>query len=110
MSEQRYRPFSNGSQFGDWQASNCERCTKCIDGPNDPSPFLPPCQIESALIDALFDDGTVSHEMAIRMGYLDADGNAIDKPGEPPRYGWQCMEVEWTQEWIDECVAKQRLN
>lgn len=71
--------FSNGSQYADWQASNCERCKK-----------IEQCEIWFALDDALWDDGTVSQEIAKRAGY-DAD-----------RYLWPCGEVEWTEEWKTE--------
>ncbi len=92
MAEERHRPFSCGSQFGDWQNSNCCRCTKFNpEGLGD-------CEIDKALLHAMFEDGSVSTEIAERMGYLD---------NSPPRqdgfsYNWQCKEVDWTQEWREE--------
>lgn len=79
MKETRYNPFSNGSQYGDWAASNCWRCTK-----DAPIGVPPTCPIQIALDGALFDDGTVSKDIARRMGYLGHEGH----------YGWPCGEIE----------------
>jgi len=82
----RIRIFSNGSQYMDWQASNCERCKKAI------WTFEPPtCPIQVALEEADFDDGTISEEIAKQSGY------------DKERYVWPCAEVEWTEEWKAEC-------
>ena len=83
--------FSNGTQFMDWQSSNCERCKKSTFndasiGVND----LPKCEIEYALMYALMDDGTVTEEIKKRSGY------------ESSRYVWPCNETEWTKEWMNE--------
>jgi hypothetical protein len=86
MSKERVRPFSNGSQFGDWCASNCERCTKAT-AEQEPHEL---CEIAKALGEAYWDDGSVSKEIGDRMGYKDES---------PPAYVWQCGEVVWTEEW-----------
>ncbi len=67
--------FSNGSQDGDWITANCQ---KCIKSHADCSA----CDIELALTCAYFDDGTVSKEIADRMGY------------EPLVYNLKCGEFE----------------
>lgn len=96
MSDTKIRPFSCGTQFIDWQNSNCCRCTKYNpEGIGD-------CEIDKALLYASMGDGSVNEEIAERMGYLD---------NSPPRqegfsYNWQCGEVEWTQEWREECADK----
>ena len=75
----KVRPFHCGSQYADWEASNCERCTQEVS-----------CDIRRTLLWAYFDDGYVPEEIGRRMGY---DGSA------PLRYSWPCSEVEWTEEW-----------
>lgn len=82
----RIRIFSNGSQFADWEASNCQRCKKWAGWDK-----LPTCEIDVALGEAYLGDGTVSQEIATRAGY-DAE-----------KYVWCCGEVEWTEEWILRC-------
>lgn len=77
--------FSNGSQYADWQTSNCYRCTK-FSGYGE----LPTCEIDEAIGIAYLSDGTVSQKIATRAGY------------DPERYVWCCGEVEWTEEWIAE--------
>jgi hypothetical protein len=84
--------FASGAQFDDWQASNCERCTKgsWALGPED----WPTCEVESALFGALVGDGRVSGDIARRAGYQGAE-----------RYVWCCGEVDWTEAWKHECLA-----
>lgn len=89
---ERHQPFSCGSQFLDFQNSNCCRCTKY--NPEG----IGKCEIDNALLEAQFGDGSVSAEIAERMGFLD---------NSPPRqegfsYNWQCGEVDWTPEWVAE--------
>jgi len=90
MTEQkRVRIFSSGSQYSDWVASNCERCTKYdLDD-------LPTCEIDEALGVAYFEDGTVTEAIAKRAGYTEPN----------LAYVWQCGEVEWTVEWKAEKAA-----
>lgn len=99
MSEKRYTPFSNGTQFCDWEESNCNRCQKVdISGPYDKSE----CPIFNALTLAYVDDGTVDEEIAKRMGYLVPahTGCESSDPLIPNgRQNWPCPEVEWTEEW-----------
>lgn len=81
----RTSPFANGSEFGDWCASNCDKCAKAAD---PDSGRASTCSIFDALHEAFFSDGTVSEEIAERMGSLDH---------RPPRaagfyYGWPCPE------------------
>ena len=79
------RPFSNGTEYGDWQASNCERCKKAY-FPDEAETI---CEIFYALDMASFLDGTISEDIARRMGFLD----------HPESYVWPCGEVDWTEEW-----------
>lgn len=88
------RPFANGSQLGDWEASNCKRCKK------NRTEDQPICEIDEAISLAYWGDGTVSHEIAQRMGYTKP------KEGERPEYVWMCGEVEWTEEWKAEFIGR----
>ena len=87
-------PFSCGSQYLDWQVSNCGRCKKAA-SLEDVKADKFTCEIERAIGVACISDGTVSAEIAQRMGYID---------NNPPKtkefsYLWQCGEVEWTEGW-----------
>jgi len=77
----RIRPFSNGSQFCDWQSRNCDRCTKYVAGIDDISKSV--CEIDIALGKSMWGDGSVSEEIGERMGY-----------GDPLAYNWDCTERE----------------
>ncbi len=77
------KPFSNGTQYLDWQSSNCERCKKYRDDFKDPEA----CPIDLAIGEASVSDGKITNKMAKRMGY------------DPNKYVWRCGEVEWTDEW-----------
>lgn len=83
----RVRPFHCGTQMADWTCSNCDRCTK----QSDPEASFDKmsCEIERAIGEAYMSDGTVSQEMAKRMGY----------DGSPTGYVWQCGEWETTEAW-----------
>ncbi len=60
------RPFSCGSQYGDWTEANCGGCRKAAD-PDHP-PAICPCEIEQALLEAYVGGGRVSLAIAGRMG------------------------------------------
>lgn len=81
------RPFSNGAQFGDWTASNCDGCTKSPDNGGK-------CDIFEAIGDGNVGDGTVSDEIGKRMGYDRAE------------YVWPCTEGEPTPERRARLAAK----
>ena len=87
---QRVWPFSCGTQSMDWDQSNCCTCRR------DPEI----CEVSVALMVACFDDGTVSPEIAKRMGYTDYGWK-----GGVPRYGWPCLEhdppFENLEEWAN---------
>jgi hypothetical protein len=70
----RMRPFSSGMQRMDWQDANCCRCKKYT-GENGA------CEVDDAISLAACGDGTVSAEIAKRMGYA-----------SPLAYCWQCLE------------------
>ena len=78
----KVRPFYCGTQCADWRISNCERCKK-FDYDN------PKCEIDIAIAQAQFGDGTFTPEMAKRMGWTN----------DCKEYIWMCSEVEWTDEW-----------
>ena len=83
MSEQRYRPFSSGTQCADWVDRNCIQCAKgCKEGES------PTCPIDVALNDSFWGDGQVSEDIARRMGFLDHNPPAR----EHFSYTWPCPE------------------
>lgn len=86
------RPFSNGSQFGDWQSSNCFRCKKYNED------YRLSCPIDVAIGMAYIGDGTVSEDIYKRMG-ADSNINA---------YVWMCLEADWTDEWKEEVEEERR--
>lgn len=94
-----FRPFSNGGQWGDWQASNCERCVKYNPAADSPDQT---CPIEFELsLGGWEGDGKIGEATAKAMGFLDEAGN------ENGNYVWPCAIVEWTQEWQD-AVARRK--
>jgi hypothetical protein len=72
----RISPFYNGTQYLDWQDANCCHCKKYT-GENGA------CEINDAISLAACGDGTVSAEIAERMGY-----------SNPLAYCWKCLERE----------------
>ena len=80
-----HRPFANGYEYCAWERVNCGRCRLQLSTPEG-EPV--PCEIVDALAAARWDDGTVTAEIAERMGYLD---------NSPPRakgftLAWDCPE------------------
>lgn len=74
MADTPYRPFSNGTQFDDWQAYNCDRCTQSGR-----------CDLEDILlIGGETGDGSVSEATARMCGYLNDDGSTARC------YVWPC--------------------
>lgn len=92
--QQPVRPFHSGSQFADWQASNCGRCKREENADRNKPPT---CPILYALSLACIGSGYVPLEIAERAGW---------KQGEWP-YTWPCTEVEWTEAWKAEVLARQ---
>jgi len=92
--EMTVRPFSNGTQYLDWQASNCDRCTKAATEADYYAGKFP-CDIEKELAYAAVGDGTINDEIAARL-----------KP-DPESYVWPCGEWEPTEAWKAEYAAKQ---
>lgn len=62
MRSPRNRPFSNGSEYRDWTEHNCR--DGCLYYTED----HPTCGLELALGLAYFGDGTVTPEIATRLG------------------------------------------
>ena len=54
------RPFSCGSEYGDWKLNNCEKCVKFTEKPS--------CILEIELARAYLGNGTLSKEIADRLG------------------------------------------
>jgi hypothetical protein len=78
--ETRVSPFWCGTQYADWQARNCDGCRKF----DIETPFIESrCEIDQALGDSMFGDGTVSAEIGSRMGW----------PGVAA-FSWVCPERE----------------
>ena len=84
MSEQRYRPFSNGTDFAYWYAANCARCAKC--NPTKTTADEPGCTMEMELALGSVSSGEVSMETARRCG-LDDSSDTVG-----------CLELEAVQE------------
>lgn len=82
----KYYPFSNGTQALDWYESNCYRCKK-YDEPGRLEDMT--CDINRELVRTYYGDGSVSKEIAERMGYFDNKFSLV----------WMCPEVDWTEEW-----------
>jgi hypothetical protein len=93
---ERPRPFHCGSQAVDWEQSNCARCTKAYDERTSTWP----CDLERAIDEAGFGDGTVSPDVARRMGY----------DGSPTAYVWPCTEVVWTEAWKAESRRRRTVR
>jgi hypothetical protein len=74
---ERVIPFSNGSQSVDWDARNCDRCSKV-----DYDKGTSNCQLYDALQEAYFTDGTIDAETGKRLGFVDT------------AYTWDCPERE----------------
>lgn len=79
------RPFSCGSQYGDWRDRNCWRCVKSYEKTEPrPNDGMGPCEMDNALGLAYLGTGRVSKEIAKRIGYKHEDSF----------YGWDCPERE----------------
>jgi hypothetical protein len=72
------RPFYCGSQYADWEETNCMECRK--------GTIMPPftCDIQEALLEACFTNGEISDSLWRRMGH--------DEKGH--LYVWRCPEFE----------------
>lgn len=81
--EKRYIPFSNGAQYLDWEASNCGRCKKAATKENFKAGIFT-CDIEKDLVYGAIADGTVTKEIAQRMGLF----------GHELYHVWRCGEFE----------------
>jgi len=90
----KYYLFSNGTQALDWHEANCYRCKKYTDKPDKLESIT--CDIGRALLEAYYDDGSVTVEIARRMGYFDNKFSLV----------WMCPEVDWTEEWKEEYARR----
>jgi hypothetical protein len=80
-----FRPFSNGEEFRQWLAQNCERGHKgCRRYNPEASSSRHGCPIEVALAKASISDGTIPARTALRGGFLEAGANGqLVQPDEP---------------------------
>lgn len=62
----RIRPFSQGTQYLDWNCANC--CTCARYNVKDGEVVEPVCELEEALSLACVLDGTIEPEIAVRLG------------------------------------------
>jgi hypothetical protein len=76
--EPRISMFHCGTQVCDWSGHNCDRCAKGYHHNADQWR----CDLEQAIAEGFWTDGTVSNEQARRMGY----------PFGQHAYGWRCGE------------------
>ena len=72
MSDQKVRPFANGTQYMDWLEANCRQCRK----------YNKNCCLEFELAMASGTDGLIEPEIAKRIG-LPSD-----------EIIWRCPEME----------------
>ena len=109
MSE-RVRPFSNGTEFMAWTERNCDRCGKGMLYDEDTEAVEFRCPVEEALHGADADDGSLSAEMAARMGY--PAKAYTEKGGRRVRYWtWDCPEFsEYPPEETPEYVKMAALG
>ncbi len=72
--EERYVPFSNGTDFMIWEGNNCSMCSKGVSG-EDYNEVVknggvnPKCDLETTIAEATM-TGDISVEHAIRIGFL----------------------------------------
>ena len=78
------RPFSCGSQYGDWRSRNCDKCTKGYHNHKpEPKNGMGPCDIDNAIGMAYLGSGSVAKKIAERMGFASS-----------LEYSWACPERE----------------
>lgn len=84
----KIQPFSNGSQFMDWEAGNCDNCHKqgYYADPDNQNDWITRCDIQKALADAQW-GADLTEEMGRRMGYI-----LTDNATRSLEYGWRCTE------------------
>ena len=80
MSENKFHPFSSGSQAGDWEIRNCMKCRKYYEGGE---PIT--CEILAVISEAYITDGALPMEFKARMGYTEENKG---------KYTWDCPEKE----------------
>lgn len=72
----RYRPFSNGTEFGMWIESNCCRGEKgCRNYRPDATSSRDGCPIEVAVAVGGMRDGTIPARIGLRGGFLEPGPN-----------------------------------
>lgn len=69
----RIRAFANGTEYMAYDEDNCACCKKCAVDYGD----FGDCELQNALFTAEMDDGTITSEIAVRLGLIDRDGSRI---------------------------------
>lgn len=80
MSE-RSRLWSNGFEFENFEAKNCDRCVKGFNNEENE----PMCDLFDAIGDAMVGDGTFAPEIVARFGWKEAYRAVL---------GWPCKEYQ----------------
>ena len=102
------RPFGNGTEFMAWTERNCDRCGKGMLYDEDTEAVEFRCPVEEALHGADADDGSMSTEMAARMGYPEI---AYGHPSGVRYWTWDCPECsEYPPEETPEYVKMAALG
>lgn len=70
----RIRPFANGTEYALWQEHNCCRCKRCDWDKLALTGWDTGCELENALSYGSGSDGTISAEIARRLGYSESEG------------------------------------
>ncbi len=81
----RHHPFHCGTQCADWETANCENCHSAgyyVGGARQDN-WLWVCDLQEALSLAFWGDGSVSEDVAQRLGYL----------ANKEAFGWRCSEL-----------------
>jgi hypothetical protein len=84
------RLFSNGSEYESWISRSCHSCNKYRPNAVEREEFV--CDIDYAILEAACNDGTVTRDIALRIGM-----------DEEQSYGWQwkqrCPEFVQAENW-----------
>lgn len=85
----RYRPFSNGTEYGMWLETNCMRGERgCRKYKPEASSSRDGCPIEVAVAMASIGDGCIPARIALRGGMLEpGPGGQLVEPHDPEHPG-----------------------
>ncbi len=89
----KFHPFSNGTEFRAWYAHNCENCRSLC---SNATSSRDGCPIEVALALASCGDGSITAKHGLRGGFLVPGANGLLVP--PAEYPWRCAEYRGRDE------------